>query len=60
MKKDPIVDEIHQVREELSKQSGHDLRRIAEAARLRQQAGASTHKVVTLPPKPVVPAKNAS
>ena len=60
MKKDPIVDEIYQIREELSKESGHDLRRIAEAARKRQQASANTRTVVTLPPKRVVPAKKAS
>lgn len=60
MKKDPIVDEIHQIREELSKESGDDLRRITEAARLRQQAAASSRAVVTLPPKRVVPARKAS
>ena len=60
MKNDPIVDEIHRIREELSKQSGDDLRRITEAARKRQQASANNRAVVTLPPKRVVPAKKAS
>lgn len=60
MQKDPIVDEIHQIRAELAKQSGHDLRRIAEAARARQQASTNTRTVVTLPPKRLVPAKKAS
>lgn len=57
MRNDPIVDEIHRIREELSKASGDDLRRITEAARKRQLASANIGAVVTLPPKPVAPAK---
>lgn len=60
MKMDPIVDEIHQIREELSRESGHDLRRIAEAARKRQQASANTRTVVKSPPKRVVLVKKTS
>jgi hypothetical protein len=33
---DPIVEEIHAIREELSKAANHDLRKIAEAAQVRQ------------------------
>jgi hypothetical protein len=33
---DPIVEEIHAIREALSKASGDDIRKIAEAARERQ------------------------
>jgi hypothetical protein len=46
---DPIVDEIHAVREAIAKASNDDLRKIAEAARSRQAA--SGRKVVSLPPR---------
>jgi hypothetical protein len=48
---DPIVEELHAIREALSKASDDDLARIAEAARVRQQK--SGHDVVRLPPKRV-------
>jgi hypothetical protein len=49
MSSDPIVEEIHQVREALSKASDNDIRKIAEAARARQiQSG---RKAVRLPPR---------
>jgi hypothetical protein len=49
---DPIVDEIHAIREAIAKASNDDLRKIAEAARSRQAA--SGRKVVSLPcPQPV-------
>lgn len=55
---DPIVDEIHAIRESLAKMSGGDLRKIAAAAKARQTAGG--RKVVKLPPKRVRRAKKAS
>ncbi len=55
---DPIVEEIHAIREALSKTSNDDLRKIAEAARSRQAAGG--RKVVSLPPRRAATAKKAS
>jgi hypothetical protein len=55
---DPIVDEIHAVREAIAKASNDDLRKIAEAARARQAAGG--RKVVSLPPRRAATAKKAS
>jgi len=46
---DRIVEEIHAIRETLSKASDDDIRQIAEAAKARQvQSG---RKVVRLPPR---------
>jgi hypothetical protein len=47
----PILDEIHAVREALAKESGYDAEKIAEAARTRQAK--SGRKAVTLPPRSV-------
>jgi hypothetical protein len=47
---DPILDEIHAIREALAKESGYDAEKIAEAARKRQAKGG--RKGVTLPPRP--------
>jgi hypothetical protein len=49
---DPILEEIHAIREALAKASGYDVEKIAEAARKRQAE--SGRKSVTLPPRPVV------
>jgi hypothetical protein len=49
MQPDPILDEIHEIRQALSKESGDDIRKIAEAARVRQAR--SGRRVVTLPPR---------
>ena len=49
MSNDPIIDEIHAVREALSKAAGDDLRKIAEAARARQEQGG--REAVRLPPR---------
>jgi hypothetical protein len=56
--KDPIVEEIHAIREAIAKTSGNDMDRIAEAARARQAKGG--RKVVCLPPKRVTPLEKAS
>jgi hypothetical protein len=52
---DPINEVIHAVREELAKESGYDLEKIAEAARKRQAE--SGRKAVTLPPRPTLTGK---
>ena len=49
MSTDPIVEEIHIIREALSKASGDDIRKIAEAAKARQMQ--SGRKAVRLPPR---------
>lgn len=52
---DPIIEEIHAIREALAKEAGFDAEKIAEAARKRQvESGRAT---VTLPPRPVVTVK---
>ena len=56
--KDPIVEQIHAIREAIAKASGNDLECIAEAARARQAT--SARKVVCLPPKRIVPLDKAS
>jgi hypothetical protein len=50
---DPILEEIHAVREKLAKEAGYDIERIAEAARKRQAE--SGRKAVTLPPRRAAP-----
>jgi hypothetical protein len=56
---DPIIEEIHAIREALAKESGFDAERIAEAARKRQVE--SGVKGVTLPPRlPATVKKKAS
>lgn len=52
---DPILEEIHAIREALARQAGYDVERIAEAARKRQAE--SGRKVVTLPPRPAATVK---
>lgn len=49
MQPDPIVEEIHKIREEISKEAGDDIREIAKAAKARQAQ--SGRKSVRLPPK---------
>jgi hypothetical protein len=58
MPSDPIIEEIHKVREALSKASDDDIRKIAEAARARQAV--SGRKAVRLPPREVKLARKAS
>jgi hypothetical protein len=55
---DPIVDEIHAIRDAIAKASDNDLRKIAEAARSRQRA--SGRQAVKLPPRRANAAKKAS
>ena len=58
MESNRIVDEIHAVREALSKASGHDIRKIAEAAKARQAE--SGRKAVRLPPRRAKAIRQAS
>ncbi len=58
MESNRIVDEIHTVRDALSKASGHDIRKIAEAAKARQAD--SGKKAVRLPPRQVKAVRQAS
>lgn len=47
--KDPIVEEIHIIRENIARAAGYDLERMLEAARQRQVAGGA--QAVRLPPR---------
>ena len=58
MEPDPIIEEIHTIREALSKASGDDIRKIAEAAKARQAK--SGRKAVQLPPRKAKAARKAS
>ncbi len=49
MLKDPIVDEVRRVREDLAAKYGFDVKAILAASKKRQRR--STHKVVSLLPK---------
>lgn len=55
--KDRIVAEVHAVREAIAGESGHDLQRIIDAARTRQEA--EHRRVVRLPPKKAPAIKEA-
>jgi len=48
-RKDPIIEEIHAVREEIAREAGYDIERILEAARARQSA--SGREAVRLSPR---------
>jgi hypothetical protein len=52
---DPIVEELHAIREALAKESDFDAEKVAEAARKRQAK--SGRKAVTLPPRPATTSK---
>ena len=49
MLRDPIVEEVHAIRESLSRSCDHDIRKIAEAAKARQEK--SGLKAVRFAPK---------
>jgi len=58
MEPDPIIEEIHAIRETLSRASGDDIRKIAEAAKARQAQ--SGRKTIRLPPRKAKAARKAS
>jgi hypothetical protein len=49
-RKDPIIEEIHGVRDAIARETGYDLDKMLEAARARQKA--SGRQAVRLSPKP--------
>ena len=57
-RKDPIIEEIHAVRDALARAADYDLERMLEAARERQAA--SGMKTVRLSPRKPEPVKKAS
>jgi hypothetical protein len=50
MSSDPVVAEIHRIREEIAARFNYDVRAIGEDARRRDAAG--DEKVIRLPPRP--------
>ena len=56
MKDDPIVAEVHAIRDELARQCGYDLKEIFR--RLRQQQSSSGRRYVRYPPRRIVPTEN--
>ncbi len=58
MSSDPIVEEIHAIQELLSKESDDDIRKIAEAAKARQDQ--SDRKSVQLEPRKPPSARRVS
>jgi hypothetical protein len=52
---DPILDELHKIREAIAAASDNDIRKIAEAARSREKEGGA--EIVNLPPKLVADKK---
>jgi len=57
-RKDPIVEEIHAVRESLAREAGYDIDKLVEAARARQAVGG--RKCVRHPARKPGSAKQAS
>jgi hypothetical protein len=55
---DPILEELHEIRDAIANASDRDLKKIAEAARARQID--SGHEVVRLSPRRIEVAKEAS
>ena len=58
MENDPIIEEIHATRDALSKASDDDIRKIAEAAKARQELGG--RGAVSRPPRKPKPSRRAS
>ena len=56
--KDPFIEEIHAVREDIARAADYDLKKMLEAARERQAA--SGVQAVRLPPRKAEPVKKAS
>lgn len=50
MRKDPIIEEIHAIREEMAREAGYDLHEIARQARQQREA-LGERPVVKLPPR---------
>ena len=46
---DPIIDEVHKIREEIAREAGNDLRKLVE--RLKESQKRHGDRLVTLPPQ---------
>jgi len=57
-RRDPIIEEIHAVRDALAREADYDLDKLLAAARARQTA--SGLQTVRLPPREAEPVKKAS
>lgn len=57
-RKDPIIEEIHAVREDMARAADYDLEKMLEAARERQAASGA--QAVRLPPRNTKHVKRAS
>jgi hypothetical protein len=57
-RKDPIIEEIHAIREKLAREANYDMEKLFAAARVRQVA--SGVDAVQLPPRQPLAAKKAS
>ena len=56
MSENPIVEEVHRIREEMLAEHGGDLKALIESLRQKtNEAGLAGRKVVTLPPRPAQP-----
>lgn len=51
MLRDPIVEEVHRIRQEHAEAFGHDLHAMCES--LREAQATSGHKIISRPPRPV-------
>ncbi len=57
-RKDPVIEEIHAIREELARAANYDIDKLLEAARARQAK--SGRPAVRLPPRKPGAARKAS
>ncbi len=56
MSENPIVEEVHRIREEMLAEHGGDLKALIESLRQKtDEAARAGRQVVTLPPRPVQP-----
>jgi len=56
--KNPILDEIHAIREEFAREHGYDVRRMVRT--LQEEEGTLKRKLVSLPPRRTTRTKKAS
>jgi len=56
MNENPIVEEVHRIREEMLAEHGGDLKALIESLRQKtDEAARAGRRVVTLPPRPAQP-----
>jgi len=56
----PIIEELHRIREEISRESGDDMKKIAQAVNQKQTKANPELHVLRLPPNRVPREKKAS